>query len=83
MFIVAKPAGVLNTFDSSEEIVGRFRLGELAKRVIEGEFEDVVGAKAIGFSHGEFGFVIQSFNDTAGKQFLSAEVVEDELAMVA
>jgi hypothetical protein len=55
--------------DSSEEIVGRFRLGELAKRVIEGEFEDAVGAKAIGFSHGEFGFVIQSFNDPAGKQF--------------
>ena len=69
--------------DSSEEIVGRFRLGELARRVIEGEFEDAVGAKAIGFSHGEFGFVIQSFNDPAGKQFLSAEVVEDELAIVA
>jgi hypothetical protein len=28
--------------------------------VIEGEFEDAEGAEAVGFSHGDFGFVIQA-----------------------
>jgi hypothetical protein len=36
-------------FDSSEEIMGGFRLRQLAKRVIKGQFEYPVGAKAVGF----------------------------------
>jgi len=60
--------------------VGRLRLGKLAKGVIEGEFESAIGAKAIGFSHGDFGLVVQTLDDAAGKQFLSVEVVEDEFA---
>jgi hypothetical protein len=35
-----------------------------------------------GFSHGDFGLV-QTFDDAAGEQFLSAEIVKDEFAMRA
>jgi hypothetical protein len=38
--------------------------------------------KTVGFSHGDFGLVIQPLYDTAGNQFLGAEVVQDELAML-
>jgi hypothetical protein len=38
--------------------------------VIEGEFEDAIGAKTVGFSHGDFGLVVQTFDDSAGEQFL-------------
>jgi hypothetical protein len=51
--------------------------------VIEGEFEDAVGTKPVGFSHGDFGFVIQALDDTTRDQFLGSEVVEDQFAMVA
>jgi hypothetical protein len=46
--------------------------------VIEGEFESAEGAEAVGFSHRDFGFVVEALNDAAGKEFLSAEVVEDQ-----
>ena len=51
--------------------------------MIEGKFEDRKGAKAVGFSHGDFRFVVQTLDDAAGQQFLSAEIVEDEFAMRA
>src|SRR5262249_7322239 len=41
------------------------------------------GAKAVRFSHGDFGLVVQTLDDAAGKQFLSAEIIEDQLAMLA
>jgi hypothetical protein len=50
--------------------------------VIEREFEDAVGAKSVGFSHSDFGFVVEAFHDTAGDQFLSPEVIEDEFPML-
>ena len=52
---------------SSEEIVGGVGFGQLAKRVIEGEFEDAIGAEAVGFSHSDFGLVVQALHDAAGK----------------
>ena len=51
--------------------------------MIEGEFEDAIRAKAVGFSHGHFGRVVQTFDDAAGEQFLSAEVVKDQFSMLA
>jgi hypothetical protein len=33
--------------------------------------------EAVGFSHGDFGFVVEALDNTAGKQFLSPEVIED------
>jgi len=62
---------------SSEEIVGGFGLGKLAKRVIEGQFQGSVGAKTVGFSHGDFGLVIQALDDATGDQLSGPEVVED------
>ena len=50
--------------------------------MIEGKFEDTEGAEAVGFSHGDFGFVVQALNDAAGKELLSAEIVEDQLAVL-
>src|SRR6476620_3265937 len=34
-------------------------------------------------SHGDFGLVVQALHDAAGKQLLSAEIVQDEFAMIA
>ncbi len=50
--------------------------------MIEGEFEDTEGVEAVGFSHGDFGFVVEALNRAAGKEFLSAEIVEDQLTML-
>ena len=50
--------------------------------MIEGEFEDAVGAKAVGFSHGDFGLVVQTLDDAAGEQLLGPEIVKDEFAML-
>jgi hypothetical protein len=40
-------------FASSEKVVGEFRLGKLPKCVIEDEFENAIGAKTVGSSHGD------------------------------
>ena len=50
--------------------------------MIESEFEDAEGAKAIGFSHGDFGLVVQAFHNAAGNQLLSPEVIEDQLPVL-
>jgi hypothetical protein len=44
--------------------------------VIEREFQDAEGAKAIRSSHGDFGFVVEPFDDTAGELLFCLEVVE-------
>jgi hypothetical protein len=51
--------------------------------VIKREFETAEGAEPVGFSHGDFGFVVQTLDDAAGKQLLSAEIVEDQFAVLA
>ena len=51
--------------------------------MIEGEFEDAEGAESVGFSHSDFGFVVQALDNAAGKQLLGAEVIEDKLTMFA
>jgi hypothetical protein len=50
--------------------------------VIEREFERAEGSKSVGSSHSDFGFVVEALDDAAGKQLLSPEVIEDELAML-
>ncbi len=40
-------------------------------------------AEAVGFSQGDFGFVVQPLYNSAGKQLLSAEIVEDQFAVLA
>lgn len=45
-------------FASSVEPVGKFWLGKLTKHVIQGEFGDSEGPKAVGLSHGHFHLVV-------------------------
>jgi hypothetical protein len=51
--------------------------------VIEREFQDAKGTKAIRSSHGYFCFVVQSLNHTAGNLFSGFEIVEQQLAVRA
>ena len=74
---------ILLTFlDSSEELMGKFWLGQFSKRVIKSKFEDSEGPEAVGSSHGDFGFVVEPFDNTAGELLMRLEVIEDELAML-
>jgi len=41
--------------------VGKLRLRELAKYVIQGELGDFEGAKPVGFSHGHFDLALRHF----------------------
>jgi hypothetical protein len=50
--------------------------------VIEGEFKSAEGAETISFSHGDFGLVVQTLDDATGKQLLSPEIIEDQLAVL-
>lgn len=43
---------------SSVKFVGGFRLRKLAERVVENQFGDAKRSKSIGFSHGDFRFVV-------------------------
>src|SRR5215470_8702730 len=63
--------------DSSVEFMGEFRFRELAKCVIEREFGDAKSSEAIGFSHGDFGFVVQTLDHAAGELLFSLEVIEN------
>src|SRR5581483_4130894 len=51
--------------------------------MIEGQFEYPVGAEAVGFSHGDFSFVVQALHDPAGNQLLRPEIVNNQLPMLA
>ncbi|HKE26026.1 MAG TPA: hypothetical protein VKB88_26905 [Bryobacteraceae bacterium] len=48
--------------------------------MVEGEFKHPVRAKAIRFSHGDFGLG-QPLPEPAGNQFLRSEIVEDQLSI--
>lgn len=43
--------------------------------MIQGDFCDAEGAKSVGFSHGDFGFVVR-LDDATGELFSGAKVVE-------
>jgi len=84
---LALPLGVPNKqqpalfpFGSSEEFVGKWPFRQLAKCVMEREFVDAEGPKAVGFSRGDFGFVVQALHHAAGELFLGLEVVEQKFA---
>jgi hypothetical protein len=48
--------------------------------VIECKFEAAEGAETVGFSHGDFSLVVQTLDNSAGKQLLGSEIVEDQFA---
>jgi hypothetical protein len=51
--------------------------------VIEGQFEDAERTKAVGFSHCNFGLVVQAFHGPAGDRLLRPKVIENELPVLA
>src|SRR5271166_5799034 len=70
-------------FASSEESVGDVRLRQSAKCVIQRDFRDVEGAEAVGFSHRQFGLVVETLDHAAGELLSGAEVVQDQRTMRA
>jgi hypothetical protein len=54
------------------------RLRQLAKWVIEGQFEYLVGAKAEGLSHSDFSLVVETLHDPTGNELLSPETVKNQ-----
>jgi len=51
--------------------------------MIKREFQDTEGAKSVGSSHGDFCFVVEPLDDTAGILLSGLEVVEQEDAVSA
>jgi hypothetical protein len=50
---------------------------------MESKFEAAEGAETLGFSHGDFSLVVQTLDNSAGKQLLRAEIVEDQFTVLA
>ncbi len=46
-----------------------------------GQFGDRISPESIGFSHRDFRFVVQPFDDAAGNDLPRPEVVQDEVAV--
>ena len=46
--------------------------------MVQGDFRDMEGAEPIGFSHGQFGLVVEPLDDAAGELLPGAEVVQDQ-----
>src|SRR6202035_4794322 len=63
------------SFASLEESVGDVRLRQFAKCMLQLCFRDVECAEAVGFSHGQFDFVVDAFDHTAGEPLPGAEIV--------
>jgi hypothetical protein len=63
--------------------VGELRLRKLAKHMIQSEFCDSERPKTVGFSHGHFDLVVQTLHNATGELLFGAEVIEDQLAVVA
>jgi len=63
--------------------MGRCGLGEMAKCMVEGDFDGSEGPKAGGSLGSDFQFVVQALRDTSGYGASSPEVVEQELAVTA
>src|SRR6202030_3053255 len=66
------------SYASSEESVGDVRFRQFAKCMIQRNFRDVEGSEAVGFSHGQFGLVVETLDHAAGELLPGAEVVQDQ-----
>jgi len=51
--------------------------------MIQGKFCGLKGSKTVGFSHSDFGFVVQALDHAAGELLASPEIVQQQLAVVA
>ena len=61
--------------DSSVESVGEFWLGKLSKNMVQGEFSHSESSKAVGFSHGNFGLVVETLDNPTGDHLLGLEII--------
>jgi hypothetical protein len=64
----------------SKESVGDIGFRQFAKCMIQGDFCDMEGAEVVGFSHRQFGLVVEALNDAAGELLFGTEVVQDQRA---
>ena len=51
--------------------MGDVRFRQLSKCVIQRDFRDVEGAEAVGFSHGQFGLVVETLDQPLENGFLA------------
>src|SRR3974390_2787605 len=67
----------------SEESMGDIGLRQLCKCMIQRNFHDTEGAEAVGFSHGQFGLVIEALDHPAREPSFGPEIIEEQLTMAA
>ena len=70
---------MVNKSASSVESVGKLRLRQLAKCMIQCDFRNPKGAESVGFSQGEFGFIVEALHDSGGELFSGPEIVQNDL----
>ena len=68
---------------SSAESVGEKWLGKFAEAVKQGDFNALFGAKAIGLSDRQFGFVVEALHNARGYGPFSAEPVQQQVFVFA
>ena len=71
----------LNKIASSAESVGPVRLWKPTHGVVQRCFSGGECPEAVGFSGGEFQFVVQALHDAGGDRPSSPKPVEDQLAV--
>jgi len=70
-------------YASSAEFVGKLRFGKMSKLMIQSGFDSFKGPKAESFSHGQFGFEVQTLHGTGRNLSTSLEPVHQEGLMFA
>src|SRR6516165_5851529 len=50
--------------------------------MVQCKFEDSISAEAVGFSHRDFGLVVQPLHNAARNELLSAEIIEDQFPVL-
>src|SRR5712692_4307052 len=78
-----RPIHPANFLASSVESVGEFWLGKLPENMIQRKFSDSEGSKPVGFSHGDFGFVVETLDNPTGDHFFGLEIIENEVTVPA
>src|SRR5262245_29084360 len=51
--------------------------------MIQSDFDNVEGSETVGFSHGEFGLVVEALDHSAGELLLGSEIVENQFAVTS
>jgi hypothetical protein len=76
------PSFTLSTV-SSPKSVSEFGFREIAETVTQVDLNGFPGPKTIGFSGGQFHFVVEPLDSTRGKHPFCAKPVENQFSMLA